>query len=218
MNAFVLAGGQSSRMGRDKALLEITGRPLVEHVLDLLRSLDLSPRICGSRPDLARFAEVVPDNFPQSGPLAGIEAALAVSDSELNLFVPVDLPGLPGGFLRWMMTRAERSQAVATIPRYGGRPQPLCAVYSRRLIDGLRRSLAAGDFKVRVALQAAVAWLGEAVDEFDVESVASALPEGEWPSHPPLTDWFRNVNTPADYESLRLALEQKAVIQNTENR
>ena len=212
MKAFVLAGGQSTRMGRDKALLAIDGRPLVEHALELLRSLGLSPRICGSRSDLVRFAEVVPDNFPQSGPLAGIEAALAVSDSELNLFVPVDLPGLPRGFLQWMMTRAERSQAIATIPRYGGRFQPLCAVYSRRLLDGLRRSLATGDCKVIVALHEAAACLGEALDAFDVESVASALPPAEWPSHPPLADWFRNVNTPADYESLRAALEQKPAI------
>jgi molybdopterin-guanine dinucleotide biosynthesis protein A len=218
VNAFVLAGGQSTRMGRDKALLEINGRPLAEHALALLRSLDLSPRICGSRPDLARFAMVVPDNFPRSGPLAGIEAALAVSDSELNLFVPVDLPGLPRKFLQWIMTRAERSQAVATIPRYDGRLQPLCAVYSRRLLDGLRISLAAANYKVMVALREAAASLGEAVDEFDAESVASASPPSEWPSHPPLADWFRNVNTPADYELLRTALEQKAVIQNTENR
>ncbi len=212
MKAFVLAGGQSTRMGRDKALLEIDSRPLVEHALDLLRSLGLSPRICGSRSDLVRFAEVVPDNFPQSGPLAGIEAALATSDSELNLFVPVDLPGLPPGFLQWMMARAEKSQAVATIPRYGGRNQPLCAVYSRRLLDGLRRSLATVDCKVMVALQAAAASQREGIDAFDVESVASALPPGEWPSHPPLADWFRNVNTPADYESLCAALEQKPAI------
>jgi molybdopterin-guanine dinucleotide biosynthesis protein A len=205
-------------MGRDKALLAINGHPLVVHALDLFRSLDLSPRICGSRLDLARFVEIVPDNFPQCGPLAGIEAALAVSDSELNLFVPVDLPGLPHEFLRWMMTRAERSQAVATIPRYGGRTQPLCAVYSRRLLDGLRRSLAVGDFKVMVALREAAASLREAIDEFDVESVASALSPAEWPSHSPLADWFRNANTPADYESLRSRLEQKAVMQNTENR
>ena len=108
------------------------------------------------------------------------------------------------------MARAEKSQAVATIPRYGGRNHPLCAVYSRRLLEGLRRSLATGDCKVMIALHEAAAPLGEALDEFDVESVASALPPAEWPSHPPLANWFRNVNTPADYESLRAALEQKA--------
>lgn len=204
-------------MGRDKALLEMNGRLLVDHALELLRGLDSSPRLCGSRPDLARFAGVVPDNFPQCGPLAGIEAALAVSDSDLNVFVPVDLPGLPSGFLRWMMTRAERSHAVATIPRHGGRTHPLCAVYSRRLLDGLRRSLAAGDCKVMIALEDAAASVGEALDVFDVEAVASTQLPGEWPSHPPLAEWFRNVNTPADYELLRARLEQKAALQNTEN-
>ncbi|MGC2299652.1 MAG: molybdenum cofactor guanylyltransferase [Acidobacteriaceae bacterium] len=201
MNAFVLAGGQSTRMGRDKALLEVGGRPLVERTVEMLRGLGLSPRICGSRPDLARFAEVVADNFAQCGPLGGIEAALAVSGSELNLFVPVDLPGLPRGFLQWMMGRAETSQAVAMIPRYGGRVQPLCAVYSRRVGDGLRRRLASGDYKVMAAVREVAASLGEAVDEFDVESVASTGPS-EWPLRPPLAEWFSNMNTPADYERL----------------
>lgn len=200
VNAFVLAGGQSTRMGRDKALLEVEGEALVEHALDLLRGIGLEPRICGSRPDLARFAEIVPDNFPRCGPLAGIEAALAVSDSELNLFVPVDLPGLPADFLRWMTTRAEISQAVATVPRYGDRLQPLCAVYSRRLLGGLRSWLAAGRFRVMSAVQDSAKAIGESVDVFDVECIA---PTGaEWPANPAPTGWFRNLNTPADYDAL----------------
>jgi molybdopterin-guanine dinucleotide biosynthesis protein A len=202
VNAFVLAGGQSTRMGGDKALLEVGGRPLLEHMLELLRGLGLNPRICGSRSDLARFGEVVPDNFPKCGPLAGIEAALALSNSDLNLFVPVDTPGLPREFLRWMLERAESSQSVATIPRFGDRTQPLCAVYSKRLRDGLERSLAAGDCKVMTAVQEAAASLGESVDEFDVESVASTLRLAEWPSNPPIASWFRNLNTPEEYESL----------------
>ncbi len=212
MNAFVVAGGQSTRMGTDKALLFLDGKPLIARALDLLRSLGLSPRICGSRPDLARFAEVIPDNFPQCGPLAGIEAALAVSDTELNLFLPVDLPGLAAAFLQWLLARAEASQAVATIPVVADRLQPLSAVYSRRLLDGIRASLAAGDCKVMKGILAAAESLGEAVDLFNVETVASAL--SEWPCSPPVTEWFRNVNTRADYERLApLPLEQKAVIQ-----
>jgi molybdopterin-guanine dinucleotide biosynthesis protein A len=201
VNAFVLAGGQSTRMGRDKALLVVDGETLLEQMLEKLRAVGLTPRICGSRSDLARLAEVVPDNFPQSGPLGGIEAALAVSDSELNLFVPVDLPGLPLQFLRWLMERAETSRAVATIPRYGDRPQPLCAVYSRRLLEGLRESLGAGRGKVMDAIGTAAAGLGDAIDAPDMECMAAAA-GAEWPLQP-LGDWFRNVNTPADYEAVK---------------
>ncbi|MGA7521411.1 MAG: molybdenum cofactor guanylyltransferase [Acidobacteriaceae bacterium] len=202
MNAFVVAGGQSTRMGRDKALLLLDGTPLIAHAVNLLRGLGLSPRICGSRPDLARFAEVIADSFPLCGPLAGMEAALAVSDTELNLFLPVDLPALPAAFLRWLLARADASQAVATIPVVGNRLQPLCAAYSRRLLDGIRRSVTAGDYKVMDAVRAAAASLREPVDLFDVETVTATFDAGDWPSSPQVIDWFRNINTPADYERL----------------
>ena len=203
MNAFVLAGGQSTRMGRDKALLVVHGRTLVEHMVEKLHGLGLTARICGSRPDLAQFAEVVADNFAQCGPLAGIEAALAVSDSEMNLFVPVDLPGLPAEFLHWLMARAETSQAVATIPRFGDRLQPLCAVYSRRLLGGIRDALSAGRRKVMDAVGGSASALGEPLDGFDVESVA-ASGQAEWPMEPRLAEWLRNVNTRGEYEALCL--------------
>jgi molybdopterin-guanine dinucleotide biosynthesis protein A len=209
VNAFVLAGGQSTRMGRDKALLVVEGRALIEHMLDKLRGLGLTAQICGSRSDLARFAEVVPDNFSQVGPLAGIEAALAVSDSELNLFVPVDLPGLAPEFLHWLMVRTETSHAVATIPRYRDRLQPLCAVYSRRLLEGLRESLVAGRRKVVDGIRASALDLGESIDAFDAECIAATAP-AEWPLQPPLAAWFRNVNTPAEYDALNTTAGAKS--------
>lgn len=209
MNGFVVAGGQSTRMGRDKALLPLNGVPFIARALDLLRGVGLSARICGSRPDLARFAEVIPDNFPDCGPLAGIEAALALSDAELNLFLSVDLPGLPAPFLRWLVARAEATQAVATIPVVGDRAQPLCAVYSRRLLEGIRHSLSAADCKVMHGIRNAAEMLGEAIDPFDVETVAASLIPGEWPASPPVAEWFHNVNTPADCERLILTAGAK---------
>jgi molybdopterin-guanine dinucleotide biosynthesis protein A len=203
MNAFVLAGGQSTRMGRDKAQLELHNRLLIEHALDLLPPSSMRPRICASRPDLACFAEVIPDRFPGSGPLAGIEAALSASDTDLNLFLPVDMPSVPRAFLQWMGARAEISRAVATIPRLGDRPQPLCAVYSRCLLPGLRERLETADCKVIVAIRSAAASLGKLIDLFQMETVAAALPPEAWPSRPPLREWFRNLNTPADFERLR---------------
>jgi molybdenum cofactor guanylyltransferase len=201
VNAFVLAGGQSTRMGRDKALLELNGRPLVAHAIDKLRALGLWPRIVGSRNDLAVFAPVIPDIHPQAGPLGGIEAALAASDQEQNLFLPVDLFLLPVDFLRWMIERVEFTHALATIPRLQGRLQPLCAIYSRALLPHAQAALASGDAKVTHAVERAATATGLRIDSFDVESIAAAQ---SWDQARPLHRWFANVNTPADFEKAAL--------------
>lgn len=207
MNAFILAGGQSARMGRDKAMLELDNHLFIEHALEKLRALSLSPRIVGSRPDLAAFAAIIPDNHPHTGPLGGIEAALAISNTEQNLFLPVDLPWLPVEFLRWLIQRAEATQALATIPRLQGRPQPLCAVYSRALLPDAQAALAAGDAKVIRAVESAANRTGLRIDSFDVETIATAQ---SWEQPLPLHRWFENINTPADFE--KAALEQSARI------
>jgi molybdenum cofactor guanylyltransferase len=204
MNAFVLAGGLSSRMGRDKALLEWHGRLLIEHALDKLRQIGFSPAILGSRPDLERFAPVIPDNVAQQGPLGAVEAALAATDADFNLFLSVDMPLLPVGFLRWLVARAEITQTVATMPRIEGRPQPLCAVYHRRLLPGVRASLARGDLKLVRAMENAVRDMGELMDAFDVEARDSALRGSkDWPMEVPVRLWFQNLNTPQDFDNFR---------------
>lgn len=194
-------------MGRDKALLELNGRPLIALALEKLRSLGFLPRIVGSRPDLASFAPVIPDLHPNRGPLGGIEAALAITDAELNLFLPVDLPWLPEEFLRWMIDRASITNALATIPRLQGLPQPLCAVYAGALLPYVQAALAAGDAKVMRAVECAANATGRPVDSLDMESIAAAQ---SWDQPVPLYRWFENVNTPADFE--RVTLEQSARI------
>ncbi len=208
MQGFVLAGGRSTRMGRDKALVEVDGRPLIALAVERLHALGLTPRICGSRPDLARYAEVLADHFPDSGPLGGIEAGLAASDSELNLFLPVDAPLIPAEFLRWLMERAAAGGAVATIPAAAGREQPLSAIYSRRLLPGLRAAMAAGRLKTMTAVREAAASLGEAIDLFAVEEVEAALMPGVWPEEPRVCEWFLNVNAPGDLGAVRAHLKK----------
>jgi len=202
MNTFILAGGRSSRMGRDKALLELAGRPLIAHAIGLLRSIGFEPQIAGSRLDLVHFAYSIPDNYPGCGPLGGIEAALTTSSSRLNLFLPVDLPLIPPAFLSWLMERAESTQACATIPYYLARPQPLCAIYSKDLLPGLKAALAAGSYKVMDGIYSAAAQVHQLIDTFEVETVSAALSPGVWPTEPPLHRWFQNINTPADYAML----------------
>jgi molybdopterin-guanine dinucleotide biosynthesis protein A len=194
MNGFVLAGGRSTRMGSDKALLRYAGRPLIEHAVESLKAVGLEPYIVGVRPDLATYAPVIEDLHPGCGPLGGIEAALAASDSEWNLFLPVDLPLLPQVFLRYLIERSGITGASATIPTLAGKTDPLCAVYRSDLLAGIQKSLEAGDYKVMRCVENAA---GPAkVDRFSVEAVAAT--RDEWPMNLPLRHWFHNLNTPAD--------------------
>lgn len=208
---FVLAGGRSTRMGQDKALLQWGGQTLLELALEKLSGLGgPAPRIAAARADLSRYAPVVADLHPGCGPLSGIEAALAASSRPLNVFLPVDLPLLPRGFLVWMLRRAEVTDALMTVPRIHGQPQPLCAVYHRDLLGPITRSLVAGDRKVMPVMIAAAGEqaLSQAIDVFDVERVASASPGLNGFGPLPLYRWFHNCNTPEDMSGNALVLCQ----------
>lgn len=189
--AFILAGGRSTRMGRDKALLLLNGKPLIQYGIATLQELGLQPRLAGTRPDLATFAPVISDLRPGCGPLGGVEAALQVSSADLNLFLPVDVPLLPTIFLRWMLDRAAVTGALATIPLVQGRPQPLCSVLRRELLPFITRALDGGHFKVMDALAGS-----GAPDLFNVEAIAPI--QRDWPVAPPLHRWFQNLNRPED--------------------
>jgi molybdopterin-guanine dinucleotide biosynthesis protein A len=199
---FVLAGGRSTRMGQDKALLSLAGRSLLDLALDKLRALPLAgaPRIAAARSDLSAHATVIADRRPGCGPLSGIEAALAASAQPLNVFLPVDIPLLPSQFLLWMLQRAAITGALVTVPRIGGWPQPLCAVYHRDLLGPITASLLTGEHKVMPVVTAAARAHSPAhnIDIFDVELVASTQAQMPTFSPLPLYRWFHNCNTPED--------------------
>jgi molybdopterin-guanine dinucleotide biosynthesis protein A len=105
----------------------------------------------------------------------------------------VDLPLVETDFLTWMLQRAATTDAVATVPRLLGEPQPLCAVYRRELLGNVQAALAAGDYKVMRAVGRSGA--GRRDDCFDAERVAAT---GAWRSTV-ATHWqFMNCNTPED--------------------
>ena len=136
LSAFVLAGGRSTRMGSDKALLEFRGRTLLDRALDLARDVAESCRIVGSREKYAAFGDVIEDVYPEQGPLAGIHAALRATATDHNVILAVDTPLLTSDFLRHLRAQSERSGAVVTVPRtQDGRLHPLCAVYRRSFAD-----------------------------------------------------------------------------------
>jgi molybdopterin-guanine dinucleotide biosynthesis protein A len=147
--AFVLAGGQSTRMGVDKAFVQLEGCTLLAHALALANSVSSDVRIVGSPQKFAAFGEVVEDEFPQHGPLAGIHAALRASSSELNLMLAVDMPFVEVPFLEYLFQEAARDEsAMVTIPRATGAWQTLCAVYRKPFADLAEQALRQGKNKI----------------------------------------------------------------------
>ena len=187
LTAFILAGGKSTRMGADKAFVELQGRTLLARALELARSVAGEVRIVGDRTKFAAFAPVVEDLFPGCGPLAGIHAALRASQTDLNLMLAVDLPLISPELVQYLVTRARGTSATVTAASANGGWQPLCAVYRRQFADAAEQALQSGNYKIAPLFQPSRTQL---VSEQE-------LADAGFPA-----DIFRNVNTPEELAAL----------------
>ena len=135
VSAFILAGGKSTRMGTDKAFVELEGRALLARALDIARSVTHNVSIVGDAAKFAVYAPVIEDIFANCGPLGGIHAALRSSSTDLNLILAVDVPFVSTALLEYLIERARRTTAVVTVAQTAGGYQPLSAIYRRQFAD-----------------------------------------------------------------------------------
>ncbi len=175
---FVLTGGASRRMGRDKALLEWDGATLVGCIASRVREAAGSVTLAGHPERYSALGlPAIADRRQDAGPLAGIEAALAATVADWNLIVACDMPGVTAAFLEALLDAAEHSDADCLVPvAPDGRPQPLCAVYHRRCLEPFAEALDRGVRSVAGALKLVRA----ALRTFDNDT------------------WAANVNDPED--------------------
>jgi molybdopterin-guanine dinucleotide biosynthesis protein A len=194
--SFILAGGVSSRMKRDKALLEIEGSPLLIRTARLLESVGGVPSVIGDPAAYASFGmPVIADDWPGAGPLGGIATALRASGAEWNLVVACDLPYLTREWLDFLVTRAKASAADAVLPMNALGAEPLCAMYHQRGEPAIRAALGSGVRKVTDGLQ-----------KIRVESIAPA----EWKPFDSEGLLFKNMNLPRDYQEATARLGARA--------
>jgi molybdopterin-guanine dinucleotide biosynthesis protein A len=197
---FVLAGGRSSRMGTDKALVAFRGQPLVAHALGILKGAGLAASIAGAGTALEGFAPVVRDAEPGLGPLGGICAALASTEARWAVFVPVDQPLLPLALVQYLFNIARISNNAVTLTSVTGFTQTFPAVLDRAVLPTLLCELHAGRRGCFAAFQAAAASLGQTVSVVAAESLVQAgqvvHPEGL-----PADRWFLNINSADDLRS-----------------
>jgi molybdenum cofactor guanylyltransferase len=196
---FILAGGASSRMGRDKGLLDFGGVPLILHTARLLDPLVAGVTVVGTP---ARYASlglrVIADadlaqvrGKPEKigmGPLAGIATALSATHLPWNLIVACDLPYLSAKWLAWLLSRALRSQGDVVIPQTENGIEPLAAVYRR---------------DCRVPITAALACGVRKVSEAIAGLRSDVVHPHEWRDAEPSELILKNMNAPGDYEEAR---------------
>lgn len=196
----ILAGGQSRRMGRDKALIQWDANvTLLDRVIDALRQLpDVIAEviIVGDRPDYhGHGARVVADHYPGAGALGGIATALEVATHERAFVVACDMPLLSEHVIRRLIEFPTSADVVvpalpaARSDQGGGQTyETLHAIYRRTCLDPIRRRLQAGDLKVTGFFDEVMV---EGLDERWVREVDPTL------------ESFTNVNSPEELERAR---------------
>jgi molybdopterin-guanine dinucleotide biosynthesis protein A len=183
--AFVLAGGASRRMGRDKALLELDGVPMIVRMARLAEPHVASVTVVGPAERYASLGlRVVADRRPGTGPLGGIVTALGASSSRWNLILGCDLPYLTAEWLVWLIARTPDSSVQAVVPESRRGLEPLAAMYSKDC-----------ELAFSAALERGVRRVSEALEEIFYERVTA----GQWHEVPSTDMLFQNMNTPEDF-------------------
>lgn len=149
--AIVLAGGESSRMGRDKAALPLNGKPLLQTVIDTVQPLFGHTLVSVRAPRAEIALQQVCDAQPGAGPLAGLVSALEKIATPWAFVVACDMPFVAPAVIGRLAALRGAYQAV--VPLAGGHAQPLLAFYSRSCLPLLRERLAGGDRSLTGALK-----------------------------------------------------------------
>jgi molybdenum cofactor guanylyltransferase len=195
LHGLVLAGGRSTRMGRDKAALEYSGRSQLERAFALLDPLVARCFVSvradqGTDPLRARFAQIVDAAPGLEGPAAGILSALRAHPQAAWLVLACDLPFLDAGTMQHLIARRDPTRvATAFRSSHDALPEPLCAIYEPAALAALEQFVAGGRNCPR---------------KFLIQSDALLLDQ-------PRAEALDNVNTPTELDDARSRMAQPAV-------
>jgi molybdopterin-guanine dinucleotide biosynthesis protein A len=198
ISGHVLAGGGSTRFGRDKALVEIGGQPMLARMIQLMQSVPMEVKVVAADGKYSAFgAGIVMDRWPGEGPLGGIITALEDSAKssarpEWNVILSCDMPFLTREWLAFLVERAVNSNAQVVLAHSTHGPEPLCACWRTDVAETLQAAFESGVRKVTHG----VALLR-----------SEALDEAAWKRFDSAGRLFWNMNTAADYEEVRRVLE-----------
>jgi molybdopterin-guanine dinucleotide biosynthesis protein A len=184
---FILAGGESRRMGTDKSQLVLNGESFVERIAAALAAVTKNIAVVGKPAQHSTKLPQLPDVYPGWGALGGVHTALASTDADWCLIVACDFPFVTGELFTRLAHLRENFEAVAPI-QSDGIPQPLCTLYQTEPCLWLTERLINSGERKPIALLQSVRTLWVPFDEIQ------DLPGAE--------RFFVNINTPEDYDRI----------------
>lgn len=190
-SAVILAGGKSSRMGKDKSLLLVDGIPMIQHIYSQLAPCFKEILIATNNGKLFEFMniKIVNDHESCRGPLAGILAGLEASKYDINFMVACDIPYIDIKTVDLMIHEVEDYDGVIPITN-GGYMEPMFAIYRKNMLPAVRKTLRSGENKIlKVFPYCKIKYinLGKA-------------------------NWLRNLNTENDYKNYILEKKQNELV------
>jgi molybdopterin-guanine dinucleotide biosynthesis protein A len=140
VTAILLAGGSSSRMGTEKGLVLLSGKPLLEYALETLQSVFDKIIISSNSKAFNVYGwPVVADEFPDSGPLSGIFSGMKAMNTQYAFVLSYDMPFIKPELIRMILDYRHNYKVV--LPVYQDFPLPVCAIYHRSILPQMESNL-----------------------------------------------------------------------------
>ena len=135
----ILAGGKSSRMGEDKGLVLLNGKPMIQYVIEALKDVVSNIIIISNNASYNKFGiPVYSDLIKDKGPVGGIYTGLYHSTTELNFCISCDVPMISADFIFWLLNRSRN--AFITLPMYKNKVHQMIGVYSKQVLSNFQES------------------------------------------------------------------------------
>jgi molybdopterin-guanine dinucleotide biosynthesis protein A len=192
VSGIILAGGRSSRMGKNKAFLTVdNNQKIIEGIIELFQELFQETIIVSNEPELYEYlgVPVTTDIIPRQGPLSGIHAGLVKAGTQYSFVVPCDMPFLQANLIKLLVEEAVGFDVA--VPQIGKYLQPLHAVYSKNCLEHIEKCLNNNIVKVFALYPwVKVNFVGES-------KLSSAINNGS------LDQVFFNINTQEELEQAK---------------
>jgi len=192
VSGIIVAGGRSSRIGVDKALLKVGGSTMIERIITVLQQVAGHVLISAGNGKYSFTGySHVEDKFADIGPIGGIYSALKASSTPINIVVSCDLPFLSVDLLDYLLKNALENELI--IPIHNNFYEPLCAVYNVSLLPVIEQQINEGDYKLINLI---------------TKTDSKLLPiTSDLPFYKP--NVFNNINSIADYEQLKTMINDE---------